>query len=184
MTLQCPQQQRHQPPSHNREPIHTHDMCCVLLGRRPGSIPTWQDCLYSLSDSITASNGVCITDKLRFFVGDHPAKQFECGTQQGGTGGRGVHSTMMGDLAHTLQLPWQSLYDLQQIAVAGKYGRHPKAFDNLKVRNLKRHDYETDKCKDDLDHALKSILKGVQRVPTLLLLNPTGKLSDLNITQY
>ena len=50
---------------------------------------------------------VFITDKLRFYVGDYPAKQFEQGTQQGGAykcGGCGVHSVMMGDLAHTLQL--------------------------------------------------------------------------------
>ena len=63
----------------------------------------------TLSDNIAASNGVEILDKLRFFVRDHPAKQFERGTQQGGTykcGGCGVRESMMDDLAHTLQ--WRS----------------------------------------------------------------------------
>lgn len=31
---------------------------------------------------------------------------------------------------------------------------------------------------------LKGILKRVQHVPSLLLLNPTGELSDLNLEQY
>ena len=40
---------------------------------------------------------------------------------------------------------------------------------------------DTNKRKDDLEAMLKGILKGVQRAPTLLLLNPTGELSDLNL---
>ena len=40
------------------------------------------------------------------------------------------------------------------------------------------------KKKEDLDHCLKEILKGVQRVPTLLLLNPTQSLTELNLQHY
>lgn len=53
--------------------------------------------MHSLSDEISTSNGLKITDKLRFFVGDHPAQQFERGTQQGGKfkcGGCGVGATL------------------------------------------------------------------------------------------
>ena len=55
----------------------THEDQAALLQDRV-------DCLHSLHEQITASNGLKITDKLRFFAGDHPAQQFERGTQQGG----------------------------------------------------------------------------------------------------
>lgn len=57
------------------------------------------DCLLDLSTEISSSNGVSICDKLHFFVGDHPAQQFERGTQQGGTWWMW---RKMGDLAHAL----------------------------------------------------------------------------------
>lgn len=105
-----------------------------------------------------------IQDKLKFFIGDHPAKQFERGTQQGGRfkcGGCGTRD-MFGDLSHTLQKPWQSLQDLQSIAIAGKFGKRagtPKPFENLRVAELKeelhaRGDFDTSKLKDDLQKKL------------------------------
>ena len=54
------------------------------------------DCLHELSTNLTASNGVVIHDKM-FIIGDHPAQQFERGTQQGGKfkcGGCGVRDTL------------------------------------------------------------------------------------------
>lgn len=78
------------------------------------------DCLFDLSTEISSSNGVIVCDKLHFFVGDHPAQQFERGTQQGGTykcGGCEVKDVMMGDLAHSLQKPRRSLKDLQDLAI-------------------------------------------------------------------
>ena len=70
------------------------------------------DCLHDLSLSITSSNGINVNDKLKFFIGDHPAQQFERGTQLGGNfkcGGCSVRS--MSDLAHTLQLTWRDLQE-------------------------------------------------------------------------
>lgn len=43
------------------------------------------DCLSDLSTPIETKDGIQITDRLRFFTGDHPATQFEQGTKQGGT---------------------------------------------------------------------------------------------------
>ena len=40
------------------------------------------ECLKEMSQSLTASNGVNITDTMRFFCGDKPAQQFERGTQE------------------------------------------------------------------------------------------------------
>ena len=173
-------------------------MLCVSSSSAEDQAAFLQDrinCLNSLSDSIPASNEVPIVDNLRFFVSDHPAKQFERGTQQGGKykcGGCGVHESMMDDLAHTLQQPWRNLQEIQQIATQGKWGKRPgelKPFDQLRVQQLGEElhacgNFETDKCKDVLEATLKSTLRGVQRVPTIMLLNPTGKLSDLNLDEY
>ena len=54
------------------------------------------------SKPLVVSNGVTITDTMRFFCGDKPAQQFERGTQIGGTykcGSCGCVDTMMQDLA-------------------------------------------------------------------------------------
>ena len=121
-------------------------MICVSSSSSEDQAAFLQDrlnCLFSLSESIQASNGVPITDKLRFFVGDHPAKQYERGTQQGGKykcGGCGVQDLMMDDLAHTLQRSWRSLHDIQHIAIAGKLGRQQgelKPFELLRVQQIR-----------------------------------------------
>ena len=60
-----------------------------------------------------------------FFTGDHPASDFEKGTQQGGTypcGGCGIHVDMIDDQPHALRLPTRSTVELQTIATAGKFG--------------------------------------------------------------
>lgn len=155
-----------------------------------------QDCLHDLSTNLKASNAVEIRDTLRFFIGDHPAQQYERGTQQGGKfkcGGCGVRDVMMGDFAHTSQLQWRSLHDLQAIATAGKFGKipnKPKPFESLLISDLReelhsRNDYDTDKVKKSvLRDRLDDILRGVQRVPTLLLSDPTQPLSNLNLHNY
>ena len=52
------------------------DQFGLILGRL--------DCLLELSEPLCTSSGIQISDTLRFFLGDHPAQQFERGTQQGG----------------------------------------------------------------------------------------------------
>ena len=42
------------------------------------------DWLHSLSENITTSSGITITDRLCFFIGDQQAQQFERDTQLGG----------------------------------------------------------------------------------------------------
>ena len=56
------------------------------------------DCLLDLTTELNTSKGIKICDKLKFFIGDHPAQQLERGTQQGGTykyGSCGVKDFMM-----------------------------------------------------------------------------------------
>ena len=47
-----------------------------------------------------------------------------------------------------------------------------------------RKEYNFGKTKADLIQSLKSTLRGAQRVPSLLLLNPTQMLSDMNLDHY
>ena len=84
-----------------------------------------------------------------FFVGDHPAKHYERGTQQGGKykcggcgvrtvmmdNGCGVRTVMMDNLAHTLQCSWRSLHDIQHIG--GKLGRQQGELKLLRVHQIR-----------------------------------------------
>ena len=154
-------------------------------------------CLHDLNTPIMASNGVAVTDRLHFFTGDKPAAQFERGTQIGGAykcGGCGCKDTMMDDQAYALRctLRVRGFGDLQDIAISGTFGKQPnvlKPFDQLLVAQLKqellaRKFYEIDHKKPELRVILVDILKGVQRVPSLLLLNPPQPISHLNLEDY
>ena len=65
-------------------------------------------------------------DSLKFFIGDHPAQQFERGTQQGGSGGCGARDVMFSDL-----------HDLQTVATAGKFGKQANQ-NHLKILELQK----------------------------------------------
>ena len=98
-------------------------------------IPDRTECLHDLTQVCISSKGIGITDTLRFFKGDGPAKQFERGTQMGGNykcGSCGCHSDMMGDLAHAFQLKWRSLLHLQTLAFAGRHGGQPNVLNPLR----------------------------------------------------
>ena len=98
----------------------------------------------------------------------------------------------MEDFAHVLHCEWRSLKDLQCIALAGKIGKQPgviKPFANLWVAQLHdelhtREVLNNDHPKKELQQKLTSIIKGVQQVPTLLLLNPTQNLDKLLLGTY
>ena len=98
----------------------------------------------------------------------------------------------MQDLAHALNCKWRSLADLQQLVVAGTFGKPPgplKPLEGLYVEQLRKElqsrGYETDnQLKPQLQDELTELLSGAQRVPTLLILNPTQSLSSLNLPRY
>ena len=158
--------------------IHMFVACSSGVDDQASIVQDRIDCLMELADPLETSQGITIRDKLLFFVGDHPAKQFERGTQSGGTykcGGCGVKDVMMDDLAHTLQLPRRNLHILQQVATAGKWGIIPgkiKPFDALRVQQLRdelsaRGIGYTDQRKAVLESMLKEILQvSVTTYPT------------------
>ena len=158
-------------------------------------LPDRVECLNDLHKVSTTSLGIPINDELRFFKGDTPAQQFERGTQQGGhykCGGCGCHAQMMEDMAHALECKWRSLTELQELVLAGKHGNQPgalKPFEALNVQQLHeelraRNVYHEATTKSDLTSTLRGILCGAQRVPSLLLANPTLPLEALHLQHY
>lgn len=153
------------------------------------------ECLQEMAIPLKASNGVVVSDTMRFFCGDKPAQQFERGTQIGGTykcGGCGCKDVNMQDLAYALRCSWRSLTDLQALVLQGKFGcasNTLKPLENLKAENLRQEletrGYDTTRMlRPEMQQLLSSILKGAQRVPTLLTLNPKQSLSSLNLLKY
>ena len=154
------------------------------------------ECLSELSKPVITSDGTTeINDCLRFFCGDKPAQQFERGTQIGGTykcGGCGCKDVLMMDIAHAFHNSWRSLSDIQVLILAGRLGNQPgclKPLDNLKIADLRqelqaRGINTKGLLKPQLTSCLTDILQGVQRVPTLLTLNPAQSLTTLNLTKY
>lgn len=99
---------------------------------------------------------------------------------------------MMDDIAYSLQCNWRSLADLQAVALDGKYGEqagivHP--FQSLNAKQIQeelrsRNIYHIHTTKRDLQKELATVLKGVQRVPTILLDRPDMTLADINLHRY
>ena len=152
-------------------------------------------CIRELSNPVKTDTGIEITDTLRFFTGDHPAAQFEQGSKQGGNykyGVCGCLECLFDDQAQTLQHEWRTPQPLQTIATCGRFGKQAgvlRPFD-LRVKELRmeleaRQVFVDDKMtRADLQKLLDQVLKGVLRVPALLLENPTEELSSLNLGRY
>lgn len=159
------------------------------------SISDRLDCLPDLKNPTKSSLGIDVYDQLRFFVGDHPAQAFERGSQLGGNykcGDCGCLTDRMDDLAHVLRCPLRTLAELQNLILEGKYGKQAgilKPFDKLKKAELqeelrKRGALNVNLDKKELTSTLTAVLKGAQRVPTILISNPSQSLADLNLSQY
>ncbi len=153
------------------------------------------DCLPTLQTPVISDSGVEVHDKMHFFIGDHPAQAFERGSQGGNykCGSCGCLSSRMDDLAHSFTCSWRSLGDLQSLIIQGKYGSKPgllKPFEKLKKVDLLEElhtrgiPHINNLDKKELTSTMVSILRGAQRVPTLLLTNPTQPLSELNLNAY
>ena len=117
--------------------IHVIGLSSSSIEDQVAFIPDRRECLSELDEVLYSSKHVPIVDTARFFVGDHPAQNFERGTQQGGNykcGGCGIQSHMMGDFAHAAHVSWRSLEMIQAIAIGGIFGKPQgklKPFHNL-----------------------------------------------------
>ena len=89
------------------------------------------------------------------------------------------------DQAHTLQHKWRSPKELQTLATSVRFGRQAGVFRpfDLKVKELRSElvargiVVDNKMLRADLQKSLDQILRGVIRVPALLLANPTQQLA-------
>ena len=134
-------------------------------------------------------------DILKYFKGDKLAAEFEASISCGGTYpcvGCICSASRFADFAHATSCKQRSLESNREVALKGKFGKRAgvlKFYDDLSTEDLRRElevrgvkDYPT--TKKGRTDALKGILSGVQRVPSLLMFSPESLLSDLNLQDY
>ena len=161
-----------------------------------GYVSTRGECLKELTTKVALKNGIEIIDKMRFFTGDGPEQDTECGEQQGGHAGCVAcsgDSRKYRNMLYSYGLPVLSLSDRidnVRCGPAGRSGRNGghRPFVNLSIEQLRMEcrarDLDDGGTKKDLEARLKKVLGGIQRVPALLL-HPYGTtLQDLNLQHY
>ena len=134
---------------------------------------------------------------IRFFQGDSPARQYECGQQKGGNYYCSLceaSAKRVYKLDYSFHCAHLSLADRQELVLKGALGHKNslaklrKPFKGLNKESLiaelsSRGIYQGDN-KRELDKLLTEEMHGVQRVPALLFNNPTGDLESINCSQY
>ena len=145
-------------------------------------------------------DGIVLNDIMRYFHGDGPATQLEAGNKKGGhyfCPSCDIHICQTDDIACSYQHKTKSLADKQTFVLSGRIGkrntllRNTVPFERLSVPELKQEllsrkvdlNYLKDTMKD-LVPTLKKVLRGVKRLPILLLNNPECNLSDLGLQHY
>ncbi|XP_078363733.1 uncharacterized protein LOC144647937 [Oculina patagonica] len=159
-------------------------------------VKTRQECLDGLSHKVETSEGVKVSDIMRFFHGDGPEQQFESGEQKGGNAGCSAcsgDSRRYCNLTYSFRCPHLSLADRQRIVLAGPAGKAKrnggiKPFKGMTVAQLKKECRERGLCGDgykkDLQATLKEHLVGVQRVPAMLINDQERSLENLHLGNY
>ena len=146
---------------------------------------------------MTSKSGIEITDKMRFFHGDTPARQYECGQQKGGKfycAVCGASANRVYELDYSFRCSHMSLADRQDLVLKGPYGKKnslkkaSKPFQDLNkdelIRELSARGIYEGNTKEELQNLLKEELHGVQRVPALLYPNPEVPLDEINCGNY
>ena len=157
-------------------------------------ITTRKACLQSLSEPVLTSNGVQITDIMRFFHGDGPQQEFEAGEQKGGNAGCASCSgdaRKYKDLAVSLRRPHLSLSEHLKKVLQGPAGKNRrngglKPFKDLRVEELKRECTARGlSCdgskKQELQEILKEEIGGIQRVPAMIFFDQEKTMADLGL---
>ena len=160
-------------------------------------VETRTDCLQELSNPLANKSGIEFVDMMRFFHGDSPARQFECGQQKGGNYYCSLckaSAKRVYELDYSFHCAHLSLADRQELVLKGALGRKNslaklrKPLKGLNKESLiaelsSRGIYQGDN-KRELDELLTEEMHGVQRVPALLFNKPTGDLESINCSQY
>ena len=159
-------------------------------------INTRKACLQTLDIKITTSNGVEITDVMRFFHGDGPQQQFEAGEQKGGNAGCASCSgdaRKYQDLAVSLSRSHLTLSDRLKKVLQGPAGKNKrnaglKPFKDLRLEELRNEcrarGLETEGQKKELQEILKEEIGGIQRVPAMMFFDQEKTLADLGLGRH
>ena len=153
-------------------------------------VDTRRECLDQLTNNLQMSKGVPVVDVMRFFHGDEPEQQFESGEQRGGN--NGCISCRYRDLVYCFRSRHLSLADRCRMVWAGPARRRKcnggiKPFKDMTVPELKIEcaarvlDVDERLKTKELQQNLKDHLKGVQRVPALLINDQDKSLKDINL---
>ena len=171
--------------------------CSSSSADQAGLIPERLACLDGLSDPIDLEDGLRIYDSLQFFKGDKQSAWFEAGIQRGGNYCCIACNSHVKNFANYTAMvqtcKLRTLQDIQTTATCGVMGKVPNklcSFESLTREQLRQellsrqiYDFPPNNKKGMTD-ILKNHLCGVQRVPALLLLNPTADLWDMNLLDY
>ena len=160
-------------------------------------VETRLECLEEINLPLATEEGEEILDVMRFFHGDNPAQQYECGQQKGGNfycSVCGVHASRVYELDYSFHCTHISLSERQKLILEGAIARRKtlqgknKPVHQLKKAELlkelnSRKIYGGDKL-EELRKLLVDKLHGVQRVPALLFTSPLASLASINCSKY
>ena len=149
-------------------------------------VETRLECLEEISLPLATEEGEEIVDVMRFFLGDNPAQQYECGQQKGGNfywSVCGVHANRVYELDYSFRCTHISLSERQKLILEGAIARRKTmAGNNKPVYQLKKAEllqelnsrkiYEGEK-QEELKKLLVDALHGLQ-CPRSSLHKPTG----------
>ena len=150
--------------------------------------------LLTLGQKVTTPDGIEIRDVLRFFHGDSPAVQFECGHNRAGhyiCTSCTASVSKFDDIPTCYRSPVVDLKHRQSFILKGTTWKTAaaKPFEGLKVEQLRsefraRKMIPDGKTKNELERELSQLRKGIQRFPALLQPFPEKKLQDIHLDQY
>ena len=156
-------------------------------------IDTRRECLDQLPNNLQTSKGTPVMDVMRFFHGDGPEQQFESGEQRGGNNGCSGcsgDSRRYCDLVYSFRSPHLSLADRCRIVRAGPAGRRKRnggirPFKDMTVVELRAEclarGLSDEGLKKELQQNLKDHLKGIQRVPALLVNDQDKSMEEIHL---
>ena len=152
------------------------------------------DDLPNISTPISTLKGVEVTDILRYFHADGPARQFECGNNIGGyypCSGCGALSTMFDDIAYSYRTKLLTIEERQSFILKGEAWKlvPPKPLDDLLIgplrKELQKHGVSTkDMKRAELDKTFQELRMGINNFPALLYCCPNASLESLHIDKY
>ena len=164
--------------------IHILAHCSSTSSDQASLIPERVACLESLSVPIITENGITLKDTSVFFKGDKQSAWFEAGVTRGGNYccvACTCHTSHFADISHVFSCKERSFSDIQAMAIAGIFGKKPNLLtfyeglsaDDLRKELVSRQMYDFANFKQDKLRLVKDTLCGIQKVPSLLLLDPT-----------